>query len=317
MTLKELNDEAVAVATSVWGDTYRQHPGDDSYAMKYLTNLLEESRGQDDSEELDELHLERLFFTLAWVDCGRPTLETSHKYAAALMLTPNRDDISEDLHLPWRAFRVHVPPGLLDCGDIEFTQVDVMLQAENEVAGMMKLSGTRQPNQSVVHVTRVAKTVADLFFSPEDQEMEWAPPTILAGLREQEEQDKELKERCSLLARRLVTGLLYTMQHTTHFKERVYGSKHAGTKRDGPPPHRVIFCGRPMSLDCRPMIRKWLGTESKTAPPSVQTLVRGHYKRQVIGMARSGRKIIWVEPYWRGPEDAPILARPYKVGPQN
>lgn len=28
----------------------------------------------------------------------------------------------------------------------------------------------------------------------------------------------------------------------------------------------------------------------------------------------AGRKVIWIEPYWRGPEEAPILARPFKVG---
>ena len=38
-------------------------------------------------------------------------------------------------------------------------------------------------------------------------------------------------------------------------------------------------------------------------------------KRQVVGIGRTGRKVIWVEPYWRGPEEAPILTRPYHVGP--
>lgn len=48
-------------------------------------------------------------------------------------------------------------------------------------------------------------------------------------------------------------------------------------------------------------------------PPAIQRLVRGHHKRQVVGIGRSGRRVIWIEPYWRGPEDAPILTRPYKV----
>lgn len=43
-----------------------------------------------------------------------------------------------------------------------------------------------------------------------------------------------------------------------------------------------------------------------------QSCVRGHYKRQVIGVGRSGRKVIWIEPYWRGPEGAPLLVRPYE-----
>jgi hypothetical protein len=71
-----------------------------------------------------------------------------------------------------------------------------------------------------------------------------------------------------------------------------------------------------MALDCRPAVHRYMGG-SASAPPAVQSIVRGHFKRQVVGISRAGRRVIWIEPYWRGPEDAPILARPYKIGPQN
>jgi hypothetical protein len=37
--------------------------------------------------------------------------------------------------------------------------------------------------------------------------------------------------------------------------------------------------------------------------PTVRVRVQGHWKRQVFGPARANRKIIWIEPYWRGPDD--------------
>jgi len=115
---------------------------------------------------------------------------------------------------------------------------------------------------------------------------------------------------------RAVAGLLYTMQHTTHWRHGGYFDRIGGGSsptRTGPPPHRTIFIGRPLAVDARPSLRASVAS-GNGAPPSVQTLVRGHIKRQVVGIGRTGRRVVWIEPYWRGPEDAPILARPYSVG---
>lgn len=42
-------------------------------------------------------------------------------------------------------------------------------------------------------------------------------------------------------------------------------------------------------------------------------LVRGHWRNQAHGQGRSERKLIAIEPYWRGPEMAEVVTRPYKV----
>jgi hypothetical protein len=41
--------------------------------------------------------------------------------------------------------------------------------------------------------------------------------------------------------------------------------------------------------------------------------VRGHWKLQVHGKNRENRKQIWIQPYWRGPDMAELLARNYVV----
>jgi hypothetical protein len=43
-------------------------------------------------------------------------------------------------------------------------------------------------------------------------------------------------------------------------------------------------------------------------------VVRGHWKQQACGPEHSERKLIFIKPYWKGPPDAPVLARTYTAG---
>jgi hypothetical protein len=43
-------------------------------------------------------------------------------------------------------------------------------------------------------------------------------------------------------------------------------------------------------------------------------VVRGHWKMQSYGEKHSLRKSMWIKPYWKGPELAEIINKPYKVG---
>ena len=40
----------------------------------------------------------------------------------------------------------------------------------------------------------------------------------------------------------------------------------------------------------------------------VRTLVSGHWRNQPCGTRNTDRKTIWIEPHWRGPEEAPLTA---------
>lgn len=44
-----------------------------------------------------------------------------------------------------------------------------------------------------------------------------------------------------------------------------------------------------------------------------RTHVRGHWKPQAHGPGWSLRKVIWVEPYWRGDDMADAIGRPYRI----
>lgn len=46
--------------------------------------------------------------------------------------------------------------------------------------------------------------------------------------------------------------------------------------------------------------------------PAARFLVRGHWRNQAHGPARALRKLMWIQPHWRGPEDSPVVP-PTKV----
>jgi hypothetical protein len=47
--------------------------------------------------------------------------------------------------------------------------------------------------------------------------------------------------------------------------------------------------------------------------PAVRFLVRGHWRNQAHGEGRSLRTFKWIEPFWKGPEMAEIVNKPYRV----
>ena len=46
---------------------------------------------------------------------------------------------------------------------------------------------------------------------------------------------------------------------------------------------------------------------------NVRFLVRGHWRHQAHGPARSLRRLLWIRPFYKGPEMADLVNRPYVV----
>jgi hypothetical protein len=267
-----------------------------------------------------------------WAHFGYPTLLTGHKMAAALMSTKAHLDSMDDVHVPWLAFRCIVPDGLLALPDgtpidrimlsrrvarpsgdgAPFTRTGPM--AENEswaVLWSLEMYANGRKNGSRLHLYHTSLHGLLTEALEHAIEVEDHSSTLL---------DRSMRAtaaRLCVCAQRYVLGLLVLVQsHPKFAGQRERPVAPTSTRRDGPPNHRTFMMGTPIDLDCRPAVRAYLLGE-RAAPPSVQSWVIGHWKRQVIGVGRSGRKVIWVQPYWRGPEGAPILVRPYRVGDES
>lgn len=232
-----------------------------------------------------------------WVDGGCRIIDSDASYFDAMSMTDLSSSAGSEIRVPWPAFMVRVPKGCLQgprgsdiamilvgeqfdlCGSI-MASVFYALSGEDDDGLLVK---ARMPLADLLFNRRVNRTAIDNF-----------EPRLERAL-------------CAIV------GLLFTMQHTAHFKD---GSRNSGVSRrplrNEPPPHRSIVIGRPINFRAKPSDSH--GATGEGTPPAFQTMVRGHIKRQACGPGSLGRKVVWIEPYWRGPEDAPILARPYLVG---
>lgn len=252
-------------------------------------------------------------FALRWADTAFQKLVTTHTFAAALMCSDASKESMEDLVLPWRAFLVAVPNDMLVADGFEYNRIAVCVAAEGEASLVMYATSAPEPGRPNARhvVTHSQASLADLLWSDPEATLASRGDASVPGVHE-----GELK-RVLRLAKRLVVGLVLSMQHRANFRERVSPARHhPKTREREAPEHRVTTIGRPISVDCRAAVRKFIAEgprAGKSAPASVQVLVRGHFKRQVVGVGRHGRKVIHVEPYWRGPEDAPILTKPRRV----
>lgn len=236
-----------------------------------------------------------VFFSICWADAAYQKIVTTHKYAAALMCTKVDAAATYDLKVSWKTFVVVVPDNLLPW---EGAHIDRLLVNINPRDGAVLLNLYSYVLRRSLVVCMPARSI----LSPDEKS---------AGELGTSEQ------RVILMARRLLAGLLLAMEHTDNFQLKKGGGKGKRVNGREEPPHRTAFVGREIKVDCRLEVARYLRGDivaGKEMPATVQMLVRGHYKRQVIGVGRKGRKVIWVEPYWKGPEDALILTHPYKVG---
>ena len=119
-------------------------------------------------------------------------------------------------------------------------------------------------------VIYITRDDADLMFADTSPEYSRMRARMLAA---KDRKREELKKRLKGLKNnvRVVVGKNYTISR--------WDTKHASRSGDG---NRHI---------------------------SVRTLVSGHWRNQPCGVGNQDRKTIWIEPFWRGPEDAPLTTK--------
>lgn len=222
-----------------------------------------------------------------WVDGACRMVRTTEDYFTAMACTSiGEEDVS--LKIPWPTFAVAWPGDSVTIDGIP-VNVAIVTSLPCNLGSAILMAG-RLGDQLILSCARWKSNVADMLFLNDRGD---------AGPQ-------------AHVVKRAIVGILYTMDHTNNWSVSGLPSPISrGSLRESPPPHRVIIVGRPLNYSMAPAVRA--ECKGGRSAPSVQTLVRGHRKRQVCGTGRIGRKVIWVEPYWRGPENAPILARPYSV----
>jgi hypothetical protein len=251
--------------------------------------LAEVRRRRPDIHEIDASTQEVLWgASMNWRLGGFPRVVVGHKHAALLMCTSVPLDVVQIVPLPWLAFLIDVPAGLVEVPDRGAGEppgrVDHVLvwRSGTDGATCIGLNGVFGAVETAFELTRV--------LLPESK-----------------------ADRAAKALARYVLGVCIEMdQHRPSPPRAVTGP--VPIKRDarGEPVTTTFALRRDVTIDCRDAVRDYCrGTGTKLAMRSV---VRGHWKYQPHGAGRADRKFIHIEPYWRGPDDAPIALRSHVLG---
>lgn len=125
----------------------------------------------------------------------------------------------------------------------------------------------------------------------------------------------------------LTVGVALAMSDPDEFrKEKHHGATHAPgsskNRRSGAPDfdQARYMLSAPVKVDLRPHVLEAIAAERegrRHSSPTVQFLVMGHWRNQACGVGNTERKRIWIQPFWKGPEESRVLLRTYVVEEKN
>lgn len=251
-----------------------------------------------------------------WADQAFPVIRMGHRYAAALMSTKIP---KLDIRPPWKAFVIEVPEGLLWSSDEDGTRCPIVLikcwyhknlTADGGLRDALSFTAISLPggDKSPPTLQRYCQSIEELQ-SGEIQE------DVHDDLRSAFAIDLDDGDERTLAAlTRLVLNSCLAMSNPEDVKPM---GKHPtgwtkGPGRSDEPLLRAFMLGRDVKVDCRPALKDYLDGRKRSLM-TVQFLVRGHWRNQAFGEGLQQRKSIWIEPHWKGPEDALILSRGHQL----
>lgn len=279
-----------------------------------------------------------LIFAVRWAIYGLPVLSPTHKLAAANMATSIPKELVPEISLPWKTFLIDVPQGLLPddvigpvryIGLMNFEEVDsfedqLSVEEESITQRPAARSGKKfgDPKNLMIFIYGASarpKLYSALQISDLSQ-LELGQNLAAHHVDfEREEKCDEREVRLLEVVGRLILGSLIELDSEDH---KVAHSKPKDPIADERvrrgqklPTAWSFVLKRDVKVDARAYVHDYVAHGSRKL--SVQMLVRGHRKRQPYGPMGSLRKWVHIEPYWRGPEDAPIAIRTHKLGGDN
>lgn len=121
------------------------------------------------------------------------------------------------------------------------------------------------------------------------------------------------------MCRSLALGAALALSNPDDFQKRSSSSggvPGSARRRHGEPDfcQARFLLSAPVKIDLREHVREICeGVGRKGSSPKVQFIVRGHWRQQACGPEHSLRKPIWIQAFWKGPEESRILLRRARV----
>lgn len=306
-----------AVAEMLRRITYAQHE-DDVAASSILERVLRKANAfapvslrPTFTQIIDNFEtFESLVWSSKWAASGFPVVKPTDRLAASLMATTLPSNIDGTVQPPWKAFAVMLP-SFVEFDD-PFAGTDRGLWVEVLCGNHLRVQydpsarygwflRVRGEKGTVLHMVRGEHTLFDESSPEANEQLNAEPFSVQMSNRD---------HRALELVTRLVGGICLELSDPARLLSSRRGKGHSRCHREtgAPPEPRVYELARAVMLDVRNDVKDFLSGKRRNSP-TVQVLVRGHWKMQAHGPRGELRKAIHVEPYWRGPELAPVLGK--------
>jgi hypothetical protein len=274
---------------------------------------------------IDEVEAEMVWATTrraavgAYIDAGEHCYEVSPGLAERLSVTELRGVTGDSLRLPFESIALVVPEELKDLAQVVFVSIRPAFSRYDLASDELNT----EPVLSVLAHGRDATGFDTFAITPRlnDGDIRDALAQSLRLYRNDDYRTtlEESKERVTRLFWWSVNVCLY-ITHAGGESESRHPSAEAERSWQildaEPGPKRRQRLLNLYNSKFRQRTYLGRGVEplgiSTRAPIGVRTLVAGHWRNQVCGVGRRDRRLTWIEPFWRGPREAPI-SNPIRV----
>lgn len=227
-----------------------------------------------------------------WQKNGLQSVVMAHKLAASLMATdcpPGR------LRMPWPCFEVRVPNNLVTVDGNDMVSIAAY---EEPLKDQLYLLVLWERNESllVFDLDTIAESTGFESFEELDPD-NWGAT------------DEQTK-RALLLAKKLFVNTVLSIDAHRSAGAASDFRVRERTSKEGTSVHEFAL-GDPLRIDCVQDIRDFVAGR-RSSEPKVSTMVRGHWRNQVHGAGRALRKLLWIQPFYRG--HGPLVIRQTMLG---
>lgn len=255
------------------------------------------------------------FYRCAWAHQGFNVFNPTHSLVAALLLTNPAPVTDDTFFTPFNAFMINIPEGFLYlwkrdiARPVRYLRVHRYSEAPSQPHRFriwLNMDGDDQIMQEAsikVYCEPIRAKWLDIASDVPDS----TPEAV--------NRDESTLELASRLVLNFVSWLHANGGTQAHRPEGHASTKHPDRDSHLRPTTWII--GRQVKIASELIASaKDLGQAANGTPRANWTvrfrhIVRGHMRLQACGPQHSMRKTIWIEPFWRGPEDAAAWSHVY------
>lgn len=253
-----------------------------------------------------------LEFGEPWRENGFARLNLGHKLSAALMMTSVGDI---EVKAPWDAWSLQVPPELLPFRlNLEAVEKAKVKKGSDGSIDLAPAITSSSDDETYGYYGSILCKGSDPEWLLVQMKARNGNPGFSMPLNIQVDAGAE---GVSALVRNLVKGVCLTIADAQKHRTGTWSGrqgKKRGTKA-GPYAGCQYTLGTPVSIDLRDAVKQVaLGRKPGGGSPSVQFLVRGHWRNQAHGPGLKQRRATWIEPFWKGHEEARALLKVHNLG---